>query len=382
MSTMKTFQRSAVSLLAIVAFVLTACTSSNTGAPPAEGWSPPAAGADANWNQLVAAAQAERTLVLATHAGSGYEQFVQAAKEALPMLEIQGTTMKASDFVPRVVTEQQNGQYLWDVHVGPLSNIFTVLTPAGGLDPLQPYLDAVPAPIRDEDKWYGDFGMFTDPRNPVSLITSLTEAGGLYVNRALVPTGELNNPEDLLNPQWKGKIVVYDPTVSNGGSMSLAGLAGSQGVDYLRNLIQGQQVTYVETSRQATEWLAQGRYAVGFGMDDTYLTELQGRGVGEQVERNKDFATYVLSNGISVLKNPPHPNAARVFTAWFLSQDGQDAWARLASVDSNSRRSDVDVYHQGALPDYQNIGKYSVIQGTASGDEILKQTLQITNAQR
>jgi len=307
---------------------------------------------------------------------------VQAAKEALPQLEIQGTTMKASDFVPRVVAEQQNGQYLWDVHVGPLSNIYTVLTPAGGLEPIQPYLDAVPSAIKDDSNWYGGLRMFTDPAKPVSLITSLTEAGGVYVNRAQIPAGELARPEDLLDPKYKGKIVAYDPTVSNGGSMSLAGLAGDQGAGFLRNLVQGQEVTYVETSRQATEWVAQGRYAIGFGMDDTYLTELQSRGVGAQVERNRDFGTYVLTNGVSVLKNDPHPNATKLFMAWFLSKDGQDAWAQYASVDSNSRRTDVPVYHESALPDYQNLAKYRVIQGTASGDEILQQTLQVTNSKR
>jgi ABC-type Fe3+ transport system substrate-binding protein len=117
-------------------------------------------------------------------------------------------------------------------------------------------------------------------------------------------------------------------------------------------------------------------------MDDTYLKELQSRGVGTKVERKRDFGTYVLTNGVSVLKNAPHPNATKVFMHWFLGKEGQDAWAQLASVDSNSRRTDIAEYHKEALPDYKNIDKYNVLQGTASGDAVLKQTLEITGSKR
>src|ERR1700736_4591740 len=77
-----------------------------------------------------AAAKQEGKLVLSTHAGTGYEKYVEAVKQALPGLTIEATTIKASDFTARVVVEQQAGQYLWDVHMGPVSNVYTVLTPA------------------------------------------------------------------------------------------------------------------------------------------------------------------------------------------------------------------------------------------------------------
>jgi iron(III) transport system substrate-binding protein len=337
----------------------------------------PAAAGD--WNTVVAAAKQEGKLVLSTHAGSGYEKYVELVKQALPGLTVEATTIKASDFIARVVVEQQNGQYLWDVHMGPVSNVYTVLTPANGLEPIKPYLESLPAEVRDDSKWAGGFQLFTDSRNPVTLITEFSDVGGVFVNRDQVPEG-LSSIDDLLDPKWKGKIAVYDPTVSNAGSMSLSGLLASRGDDFLKKLVVDNEAKYVETSRQLTDWVAQGRYPIGFGVDATQLIELQKQGVGSKVERIRGFGNYSLASGPSVLKNAPHPNAIRVYLNWALSKDGQTAWAQNASVDSSSRRLDVSVFHPESTPDYQHIDKYKVIQGTASGQDTLDRTLAITKS--
>jgi iron(III) transport system substrate-binding protein len=366
-----------------VALVAAACSPTTPATPPQPTAAPQAqqsmAAAAGDWATVVAAAKKEGKLVLSTHAGTGYEKYVEQVKQALPELTIEATTIKASDFTARVVVEQQNGQYLWDVHMGPVSNIYTVLTPAGGLEPIKPYLDSLPADARTDSNWAGGFNLFTDPKNPVTLITEFSDIGGVFVNRDQVPEG-LASLDDLLNPKLKGKIAVYDPTVSNGGSMSLSGLVGLKGDDYLKKLIVDNDAKYVETSRQLTDWVAQGRYPIGFGVDATQLLELQKQGVGTNVERNRGFGNYSLASGLSVLKNAPHPNAARVYLNWALSKEGQIAWAQNASVDASSRRLDVPVYHPDSTPDYQHIEKYKVIQGTASGQDTLDRTLAITKS--
>lgn len=315
--------------------------------------------------------------MLSTHAGSGYEKYVEAVKQALPGLIVEATTIKASDFTARVVVEQGAGQYLWDVHMGPVSNVYTVLTPANALEPIKPYLDALPADVKDDARWAGGFGLFTDPKNPVTLITEFSDVGGVYVNKDQVTEG-LAGVDALLDPKWKGKVAVYDPTVSNGGSMSLTGLVALKGDDFLKKLIVDNEAKYVETSRQLTDWVAQGRYPIGFGVDATQLAELQKQGVGLKVERDRSVGDYSLASGLSVMKNAPHPNAVKVYLNWALSKEGQTAWAQNASVDSSSRRLDVPVFHPDSTPDYQHMEKYPVIQGTASGQDTLDRTLAIT----
>jgi ABC-type Fe3+ transport system substrate-binding protein len=376
--------RSISRLLVVATVLLTACSpaapaATPTAAPPAA--APPTAAPATGWDATLAAARQEGKLVLSTHAGTGYEKYVELVKQALPDLTIDATTIKASDFAARVVVEQQNDQYLWDVHMGPVSNIYTVLTPAGDLQPIKPFLDALPPDngLKDDSKWAGGFELFTDPNNPVTLITEFSDVGGAYINKDQVPEG-LSSMDELLDPKWKGKIAVYDPTVSNGGSMSLAGLLALKGDDFLKRLIDENDAKYVSTSSQLTQWVAEGRYPIGFGVDATQLADLQKQGVGMNVVRDKSFGDYSLASGISVLKNAPHPNAVKEYLNWALSRDGQIAWAQNASVDSSSRRLDVPVFHPDSTPDYQHMEKYKVIQGTASGQDTLDRTLAITKS--
>ncbi len=44
-------------------------------------------------------------------------------------------------------------------------------------------------------------------------------------NTQLVKDGEIQSCNDLLNPRWKGKIIMYDPTKSGFGLKS-AGMVG------------------------------------------------------------------------------------------------------------------------------------------------------------
>ncbi len=368
----------AVWLLAAIALFATACSPAATPAATAPAPKPTAVQSASNdWNSVVAAAKQEGKLVLSTHAGTGYEKYVELVKQALPDLTIDATTIKASDFTARVVVEQQNGQYLWDVHMGPVSNVYTILTPAGALEPIKPFLDTLPPDNKGDTKWAGGFSLFTDPKNPVSLITEFSDVGGVYINKDQVPEG-LAGLDALLDPKWKGRVAVYDPTVSNGGSMSLAGLLAIKGDDFLRRLIVENEAKYVATSSQLTQWVAEGRYPIGFGVDATQLAELQKQGVGVSVVRDKTFGDYSLASGLSVLKNAPHPSAVKVYLNWALSREGQIAWAQNASVDSSSRRLDVPVFHPDSTPDYQHMDKYGVIQGTASGQDTLDRTLAIT----
>lgn len=353
-----------------------AAPAANQAAPQMAG----AAGGTADWSSIVAAAKQEGTIVLSTHAGSGYEKYVEAVRAALPDLKLEATTIKASDFAPRVIVEQQNGQFLWDVHMGPSSNMFTVVAPANGLEPIKPFLANLQPDVRDDTKWAGGFEMFTDPNNPQTFISQLSANPGVFVNKDLYPEG-LATPDDLMNPKLKGQIAVYDPTNSNAGAFAMADIVSKKGDDFLRTWLNDQQVQFVSTSRQLTDWIAQGRYPVCMGVDQTQLAELQNQGLGKNVEAVTTFGTTVLASGVDVLKNPPHPNATRVYLNWALSQPGQEAWASLSAVWATSRRLDVKVnLDSPTTPDYSNMAQYTTVQGTASGDAVLSRALAITRA--
>jgi ABC-type Fe3+ transport system substrate-binding protein len=43
---------------------------------------------------------------------------------------------------------------------------------------------------------------------------------------------------------------------------------------------------------------------------------------------------------VGIVKNPPHPNATRVFINWVLGREGQELWTRV--MEQPTRRLDVD----------------------------------------
>src|SRR5438105_9787020 len=87
-----------------ISFLAAACSpAAAPPAPVAPTLQPTAAttAAAGDWSGVVAAAQQEGKLVLSTHAGSGYEKYVELVKHALPGISVEATTIKASDYAAR-----------------------------------------------------------------------------------------------------------------------------------------------------------------------------------------------------------------------------------------------------------------------------------------
>jgi iron(III) transport system substrate-binding protein len=151
-------------------------------------------------------------------------------------------------------------------------------------------------------------------------------------------------------------------------------MLGARGEDYVRQLLG--QVRFIETRSQATEWVAQGRYPIGIGLDDDILDELQAKGIGKSVELvGRDDASPLLAWGAEVLKNAPHPNAAKAFLRWYLSQEGQDASSALLLA--SSRRLDVKSYDPANTPDYTKLERYQLRVGTTMGESLLTRALAL-----
>jgi iron(III) transport system substrate-binding protein len=356
-----------------VALLLSAC--GGAAAPASSGSAPASGGPKATLD--VEAAKRESALALTMHPDPQYESVVNLAQKALPQLKIQYNPMRPSDFVPRVLSEQRNGQYLWDVHVGPASNMLSVMTPADGLADIRPFVDGLDADVTADSKWAGGFKVFTDPDRPVTLVYQYFLTGGLYVNRDKLPASQFSSADQLLDPKFKGQIVIYDPTKENGGSLTLGALLVARGEDFVRKLMRDQAPVVVNTSRQGTEWLAEGRYPIGIGTDRNLLADMQAKGLGRSVELLRLDGQYVLTYGVSILKNAPHPNASKLFLNWLLGHDGQDAMAREVEGGS-SRRLDVKVYHPDDTPDYHNLSQYKFIPVSPQGMEVMKKVLAIT----
>jgi len=305
----------------------------------------------------VEAAKKEGKLVLMTHPGTDYQGLVRVFQERYPGIRVEHTGARPSDFSPKLITEQKNGQYLWDVMTASTSNKVNVLTPTGAFQDIRPFM--IRSDVKDDSKWQGGFEWYAQDvsKQTLSLVSAADVVGGVFVNRDVIPKSEFSTVEDLLNPKWKGKIVIDDPSVPAHGSLALTGILKAKGEDFLRRFFAEQQPVVQDTVRITTEWIATGRYPLAVGVDTNTLDELQKNGVGKNVERHVG-PLYVNTRGVSVFKNAPNPNAAKVWVNWFLSQEGQTAWVN-SFTDSNSRRTDVPVKHPAFVADYNKLETYT-----------------------
>jgi iron(III) transport system substrate-binding protein len=334
-----------------------------------------------NWEKIVADAHTEGTLVLNNGAGTAGEQVLAAFQAQYPWLQLQSTSMAASQFTPRVLTEQRNGLYAWDLLLGAgFNNVERSLAPAGAVGDVRPVLADLPSDLKDDSKWAGGFAWYRSDASPDSLVTDLPVTYGVYVNRDYVSESQLSSITQLADPQFKGKLVIYNPTLANAGSQGLANILSHTDEDFVRKLLIDQGAVQTADTNQAAQFLTEGRYPIALGVSSSSLQPFQSQGVGSNVQPLREVANqYVRAGGFTVLANAPHPNAIRVFLSWFLSRDGQDAWNK-SNMQSASRRLDVTVVNHDAVPDYAHLNDYQVVFDTPSGNALLDKTLALATA--
>jgi iron(III) transport system substrate-binding protein len=340
------------------------------------------AASTSNWDAVLDAARKEGVLSL-NHQPSALLQneVLPAFKQKYPWLKVEATSAPRGEFANRVLAEQRNGQYLWDLEIlGGFGGSNVQFVNADALQDMRPLLAKLPSEITDDSKWAGGFQMWAGPEQYHSLITQIQLQTGVWVNRAKVPKSELASIDQILDPKFKGQIVTYSPERIGGATYTLAAISMIKGEDFIKRLFFDQGVIAVADQRQLVERVVTGQYPIGLGASDTDYDEFKARGLGQEVEEIREVATtYLRASGISYFKNAPHPNAANLFMHWFLSQEGQDTWASKGGAIAVTRRLDVPVYHPKAMFDPSQLKEYKAILGTAESQIWLDRTSEIIN---
>ena len=82
------------------------------------------------------------------------------------------------------------------------------MIPMGAFDPLEPAL--ILPDVKNPKTWRGGAIEFLDPGKTVIVMTPF-QRGTIFYNTKLVNAKEFKSYKDLLDPKWKGKMVVDDP---------------------------------------------------------------------------------------------------------------------------------------------------------------------------
>jgi ABC-type Fe3+ transport system substrate-binding protein len=337
-----------------------------TSAPPQAAPTPAVAGAtqatqaiaadwQADWTGLVAGARQEGKLVIAASPSDVWRDGITTLfKRDFPDIGVEYTGIDGRNFWPKLQVERQSGQYLWDVRVGGPDE-FTFTYKHEWLDPLRPLLFR--PDVVDDSNWVGGLDhAFADNEKQYSLAFTSYMNAIAKVNRDILPLPDMQSEQDLLNPKYRGKIVLQDPRGGSGLSLMSVMLAYN-GEDFVRQLLTTQQPVVTDDSRQMAEWVIRGRYPIGIGLSEIQLASFAEQGVMARIENIPDGprSLAVGAGGLIVMKNAPHPNAVKLFANWLLTREVQTALLDRAKV--NSRRTDVPVMDPGLVVDRDRLGQ-------------------------
>jgi iron(III) transport system substrate-binding protein len=321
--------------------------------------------------------------VVVTHTDLWYQKEVEAFQAKYPEIQVEQVAMRPSEFTPKVVTEQQNGIYGYDAWISPTSNMVETVAPAGGFENLTPYLIL---PEVTEGKNYRGGKLLWGTTDPYVLLYQGNVTGNVIVNRDLLPASDFNSFDQLVDPRFKGRIVIRTPNAPQGSALTMTGIVHNKGADFIQKLMVDQQPVFVDNARLLTQDLINGKYAIAMGADTETLDACIREGGCKQVEQVNGYK-YLLAYGAGVLKNPPHPNAAAVFVNWFMSKEGQQTFVQTNGDTSrpphdtaHSIRVDVephpDAVADATMPDYAHLEQYS-LQGTEFGGPEIRAVLDM-----
>ncbi|HWP59975.1 MAG TPA: extracellular solute-binding protein [Candidatus Acidoferrales bacterium] len=315
---------------------------------PAAGIAAEAKSWQAEWDKTVAAAKREGSLSVYIWQGGNLEKAVQAFQKKFPDIKLTVTGGRGSSFINRVASEIRAGVKIADVCICGVTSPYKIFyEQMKALDAISSAL--ILPEVKDEAKWWQGKHHYQDPERKYLFIYIGSPAGTrVYYNRTLVDPKEFQSYWDVLTPKWKGKIVAIDPHESSGGWRMLY-YHPELGPNYVRKLLGEVDAAFSRDERQATDWLAQGRYAISLFSRGVPEAKAQGLPVDEVADANFKEAPAISSgaNGtIALMNNAPHPNAAKVFTNWFLSREGQIYFQEVMNTPLDqvqSMRADIPV---------------------------------------
>ena len=239
------------------------------------------------------------------------DAFFAAFKAAVPGIDVELLPLAAAGALQtRIVAEKDSPK--GDIFVGGDRAFHDVLGKQGLLEKyVSPNADAIPAAYKDPNGfWTGWYvGIFAFVHNT----SRISEVGG-------------KKPatwDDLLDPIWKGKIVMPSPITTGGGYIFLATQVFRFGMDETKAMafmkaFHANVAQYIDSSPNAIQFVAQGQFVGAPNWAHDILTS---KSQGNPVDLDIISDTGNEVGSVSIIKGGPNTAASKPFVDWMLTKD-------------------------------------------------------------
>ena len=291
------------------------------------------------WERTLAAAKKEETPVVGIPASSELRKAMGARFKEKFGIDVELFPSRGPENVTRIIKEYSAGVRYFDILVAggatPLS-----MVAAGAADDFQSYM--ILPEVKDPKNWWGGHiweDNVSTKRYIYAFLCYTSEA--FWYNASQVEPQEIRSFDDLLNPKWKGRIGFLDPRNPGSGQNTWAFLWKVKGEEFLSKLAQ-QDLLITQNQRQIADGLAKGKLVFTIGLSHySYDPFIKGGLPVKPVPSLKEGAHANNGSGVvTIVKNPPHPNATKVFVNWLLGKEGQELYGK--AMLQGTRRLDVD----------------------------------------
>jgi iron(III) transport system substrate-binding protein len=320
--------------------LLAACggTAASTSTGSGAAAKPPSSGA---WNDVIAAAKKEgKVSFIGPQGNEMRDALTLGFQKAYPGIELDLQSLPGDQTGPKVLVPMAAGQHPVDFAITGSATAILALQPAGVLVPVKEWL-AGPND-GDPSQWLNNKYNFADKAGTYNMVFSAYVKAPWVVNGEKADPAEFKSSKDLLNPKWKDKIVFRNPRAAGGGLSVVTywWATPSLGKDFIKQF--GAQNPVIENDdRQVLDDTSRGKFLVAIGASDVLTTEFMKRGLPLKYVPSSQLAegayTTAGNGTLVVFKEPPHPNATKLYLDYFLSKEGQTAWTNASGIASYRR---------------------------------------------
>ncbi len=315
---MRRLQILVVFLLAVV-LALGACAP-KAPPPPA---APAAPAALTEWERVVEAAKKEGVITVYNGLSKAVALEVREGfMKQYPEISVEMMGLRGAAIIERIRMEQQTGAYACDV----ILSGYTTPQRAAGDGFAEPIAIELPA-LKEKGVWRVDPYLYAPKKDGLLLMQNVRPDA--MINTEMVKEGEVTSWNDLLDPKWKGKMVITDPRGPGPGSMGLYA-AMELGEDYWSKMVR-QDILLLKSYGAVIDAVALGEKPLAIFASFSRTKIATEAGAPIKMVHLKE-GSQVVNKGACVIKNAPHPNAALLLLNWLLTKEGQLASSKAQGV--------------------------------------------------